>query len=1335
MNINTIYRWKILLFASTLLLLLFTGLTGYLIYLNEKESVIEAHALELEASNRIIIKQTEEWYKDELNDALSLSQNSFLCSAVSEAFNSKGKDSYVNARNFMHNLISEHGYKEVFIASADGKRIINSGQNHTIDTLLHDYIKKATEEGITVTTNLCYSKVGRSYFDIIAPLLYNDDNLPAALIIRIDPNDYLIPLITFNSVYTKTFETIIFKTKGDSIILLNNFRFNNPALNKSGNKLLREKIFRSENSHSTPKGFNGIIEGKDYRNKKVLAAVAPIPGTPWTILTKADKSELLGYFYKQALLIALLLFVIIAVVVFALSFIFSKQQRSIFKSLWQSHEELKTTLFSIGDAVIITDNEGRITNLNHKAEELTGWSESEASNKDIEEVFIIVDEVTRQEIESPIKKVLRNELINRSQNNILLISKNKKEVPISELAAHIKSEDSQINGAVLIFSDQTLEREQRASIIESKENYRRIFSDNPQPMLMYNPETLAIIEINDATIIHYGYNRAEFSSMTIMDLHYYEDLPELMQYLTTFHQTHNPSKVLRQVKKDGEMLFVNITAYQGMYNHMPVVHILINDITGLKQAQNALSDSEARVHLILDYMMEECQVVGFNWECKYFNNRTYVPKCISRSSLVDKNVLEIWPDIQKTKLYSAINQCLVDKINSHIENEPIVRDGKTHWYNFNVQSIPEGALILSVDITTRKKFAQSLITSEQKFRNLFDNHSAVKLIIDAETGQINDANIAACSFYGWTKKQLCNMHINQINSQSPEELKIKFDYLKVQMNSHYDTTHRLKDGSLHEVEVFNSMILLPEKQFIHSIIHDVTEKKKAEQQVNILIRSIEQSPVGIAITDCWGCVEFTNPKLTELTGFSKEEIIGNIPQILKRDDEHFSISQSIWECIHSGRQWKGAFQDTKKNGETYWENIAISSITNSSGNITHYILVYEDISEQKEMLSQLLAAKIKAEESDHLKTAFLANMSHEIRTPMNGILGFMDLLQQPNLSGDQRDEYINIVKRSGDRLLNTINDIINISKIEAGQSTIYNNVIDLNQLISEQYDFFKHEAAEKSILFSVTSLLPNSHKLIIVDNGKLTSVLSNLIKNALKFTKQGFVVFGCSINNNMIEFYVKDSGKGIPTQKLNSIFERFVQADYSIAREYEGSGLGLSIAKAYVEMMGGQITVESEIDKGSSFTFTIPYTQANSVHEEFNSSNDKELEVSNERIVLIAEDDDISYIYISKILKNSRIRLIRAFNGSEAVDICRDDPSISMVLMDMKMPVMDGFQATRTITQNNSSIPIVALSAYAFSDDKQKAMECGCVDYLCKPVRKEKLLEVINNYALKNIMI
>jgi CheY-like chemotaxis protein len=244
---------------------------------------------------------------------------------------------------------------------------------------------------------------------------------------------------------------------------------------------------------------------------------------------------------------------------------------------------------------------------------------------------------------------------------------------------------------------------------------------------------------------------------------------------------------------------------------------------------------------------------------------------------------------------------------------------------------------------------------------------------------------------------------------------------------------------------------------------------------------------------------------------------------------------------------------------------------------------------------------------------------------------------------------------------------------------------------------------------------------------KLSSVLTNLIKNSLKFTKSGYLEFGCQLEDDIIYFYVKDTGKGIPENRIPYIFDRFVQADFSFSKDYEGSGLGLSISKAYVEMMGGKITVESEVGKGSIFSFSIPYNPIKSAIEV------PSLEETRENIylgkkILIAEDDDISYIYTSTILNHQGNQLERAYNGEEAVEMCRNN-DFSAILMDIKMPLMDGYQATQLIREFNQDIPIIALTAFAFSDDREKALAQGCTDYLSKPVKKEHLVGVLEKYC------
>jgi PAS domain S-box-containing protein len=662
--------------------------------------------------------------------------------------------------------------------------------------------------------------------------------------------------------------------------------------------------------------------------------------------------------------------------------------------------------------------------------------------------------------------------------------------------------------------------------------------------------------------------------------------------------------------------------------------------------------------------------------------------------------------------------------------ETIYVNIKSHEVTFNKRIARH---VLANDITQIKIAQDALQESEQKFRNLFENHSAVKLILDPETGEIADANDAAADFYGYKRTDLIGMNIKQINQADENTLRNEIKNALNKTKIHFEFTHKCSDGSFKDVGVFSSRIIIGGKEYLHSIVHDVTEQKKAKHQVRLLIQSIEQSPVGIMITNPEGFVEFANSRMTDITGNTREEIVGRVSRILIASKDNQGLLKKIWSTIRSGHIWKGEFEDQKKDGTAYWARLAISPILDDESVIRHYIMVYEDVSEQKKILSELISAKIKAEESDHLKTAFLANMSHEIRTPMNGILGFMDLLQQPGLTGDQLDEFIKIVKISGERLLSTINDIIDISKIEAGQSMFHETVVDVNQLLSEQLIFFKPEADNKGLDFSVT-LLPSELQLIKTDQKKLSSVIINLVKNALKFTRQGSIRFGAGLRQNDIEFFVSDTGKGIPPERLSSIFERFVQADVSIARDYEGSGLGLSIAKAYVEMMGGKISVTSGVNQGSTFIFTIPFVHVPNLNMSVQNVIADSFITLDDKTILVAEDDEISFIYLNRMLNAYKLNLLRAYNGQEAVQMCEQHPEISLILMDIKMPIMDGYQATRKIRESKPLLPIIALTAFAFSDDKEKAIAAGCTDYVSKPVKKENLLEIIKRYVTKQVV-
>ncbi|MBT3385737.1 MAG: response regulator [Prolixibacteraceae bacterium] len=390
----------------------------------------------------------------------------------------------------------------------------------------------------------------------------------------------------------------------------------------------------------------------------------------------------------------------------------------------------------------------------------------------------------------------------------------------------------------------------------------------------------------------------------------------------------------------------------------------------------------------------------------------------------------------------------------------------------------------------------------------------------------------------------------------------------------------------------------------------------------------------------------------------------------------------------------------------------------------------DDIARRLKIQKQLEFAKNKAEESDRLKSAFLANMSHEIRTPMNGILGFVDLLKEPDISGEEQNEFLEIINRSGNRMLNTLNDIIDITRIESEQVEISISDVNLNKQNEYLHTFFKPEAEKKEISFSYKNGVPNHDSIVKTDREKLYSILANLIKNAIKFTDNGIIEFGYKKKEGTFEFYVKDSGIGIPIGREKAIFDRFVQADIEDVKVFQGAGLGLSISKAYVELLGGQIWVESEYDKGSIFYFTIPFNimfDEKKEAKKMNSDNGKEKPNKKLRI-LIVEDDDISTNLLKIQIKPFSKETLIAKNGDEAVAILREDENFDLILMDMKMPIMNGYEATRQIRQFNKEVVIIAQTAFGLMGDKEKALGVGCNDYISKPINREKLVSLIQMY-------
>jgi PAS domain S-box-containing protein len=542
---------------------------------------------------------------------------------------------------------------------------------------------------------------------------------------------------------------------------------------------------------------------------------------------------------------------------------------------------------------------------------------------------------------------------------------------------------------------------------------------------------------------------------------------------------------------------------------------------------------------------------------------------------------------------------------------------------------------------------------------------------------------------------------------------------------------------LNGIEFYTNTIVTPviengEVVRIVTSIRDITEKKHAELQIlnlkNFNEQIVNQLTEGILVEDDNGIIQFINPAITQLLDCKPEDLLYKSvfdlvpPHVRGKVEEWYKTNKTDFvkyefDLFTLKGQRKSVIHSIIKMGkDAYFKG---------------YLSVFTDITRRKTIEEELKVAKERAEESDRLKSSFLANMSHELRTPINGILGFSNLLQKKETDDTLRRKYIKQINASSEMLLRLIEDIIDLSKIEAGQLIIEKSQCALNELMKSLQLHFKEELVKINPDVKIEYTHCNPPELVITTDAlRLRQVLSNLISNAVKFTRQGSIRFGYNLDKaGNLECIVEDTGIGISPENQNTIFDRFTQIDQSHSRKHGGTGLGLSISKLIVEALGGRIWVESELGKGSCFRFVI---QAEIATLEKETKQVAKVVTTSHiwpgRTILLVEDDDLNSLFIHEMLSDTGLNIIRAKDGIEALDIVFSHPEIEIVLMDLQMPRMDGYECTRKIKEIRKSLPVIAQTAYAFSSEKKECFAAGCNDYLVKPIVPETLLVLINKY-------
>ncbi|MEL7586865.1 MAG: PAS domain S-box protein [Prolixibacteraceae bacterium] len=1481
-------------------------LSGRSYYNNQKKKTQNEKYIELQAISQLKANQLSQWYKERLSEA------SFFSSSLPNTGFSTiriPKEEELLLRNSLARIMTNKRYENIFILNKKGQLLFSVIPGFVFNhpsTASHSNEVFVTRK-ITVFDFYFCETDKKIHFEIVAPVINSNDEVIASMVFRINPADYLYPLILQWPTPNRTAETVLVHQKDNKVWYLNELRhFSNSSL-----QLSFPLDQKKEAAVRAALGHTGYFEGPDYAGHMVIGDIRKVADTPWYLIAKMDTSELYAELNKRAMLIVIIDFLAIFFIGLIIILLYHNRQRNMYKelltntsALYQSQKEFGAILYSIGDGVITTNKEGCVKHLNPVAEKLTGWTEQEAKDKNIEEVFHLVNEETNDPIDSPVDKVLREGKITGLANHTLLISKNGERTPISDSGAPIKDDQGNVIGVVIVFSDETGERLRKEALRESEERHRTLISKMQLGLAVHE-----IITDAEGTPVNYrflyinpGYEKLTgLKSQDIVGKTVLEVLPNTEKTWIERFGKVALTGTLDSFESYAQELdkYYSVLAYRYRQNEFAVI---VEDITSRKQMEMKLRESEERYRLISDNSLDAIMLTWPNGSIISAN-----PAACEMFGMTEDEMLAL-EDYE-----------LVDKKDPHFSEliEKRERDGnvkgeltcfRKDGSRFPVEASSSvfkdsrGTKLISVivrDITERKKTEDALRESEKNYRELIDGMNETVWVIDLE-GNIIEVNKTAVDLLGYSKEELLSFNLSRIDSSLTDDAiadlieNMPFEKLQI-----FETSHRKKDGTVFPIEICSSLINYKGRKAILSIARDITIRKqmeerlhKNEETIRLLFNSTAE---GIYMIDMKGICTFCNKSALSLLGYDREEeltgqdmhrlihhskndgspfpndeckimqalqngqathidnevfwkkdescfpaeywsypvrsndqLIGSVITFLDVSQRKYdeTVQQTLYEIARTSMTSKtledlliiarrelnklidttnfhvalyhpetDTFQrvffvnemhhkEERKSDNTLCkllirsgktlllrkEDVIRAAVENeivfsgpppvcwlgvplTNGGKTLGIVGVQSYSnpnayneksarllemvapqltnviQRTKMIQELIAAKEKAEESDRLQAAFLANMSHEIRTPMNGILGFLELLSEPDLEEESKKDFIEIVNKSGRRLLDTINDIVEISKIEAGESKVLYTDVNVEEVLKFHHDFFLPQATEKGLHLIILQQITGTRAFIRTDRHKLDGILTNLIKNALKFTQQGRIELGNYLEKEWLVFYVKDSGRGISPERLEAIFERFVQADQNLTRAHEGSGLGLSITKAHVNALGGKISVESEPGKGSTFIFKIPYTQAKA-QETTEASGVSLSSVSSKEItILIAEDDESSYQYLRFILEKENFNLIHTLNGEDTIAVVRNNPGISLVLMDIKMPGMDGLEATVEIRKFNKTVPIIAQTAYALSNDDEKAKQAGCNDYIAKPINRAKLFKLIEKYV------
>ncbi|AWH75448.1 hypothetical protein DCS32_15145 [Dokdonia sp. Dokd-P16] len=733
-----------------------------------------------------------------------------------------------------------------------------------------------------------------------------------------------------------------------------------------------------------------------------------------------------------------------------------------------------------------------------------------------------------------------------------------------------------------------------------------------------------------------------------------------------------------------------------------------------------------------------------------------------RDNIIGKTLAEEVSASERESFLSIDRQLILDGIENIAEESITIRDGETQRISTRKTRFidTEGKIfIVGVIHDITERFNTGNVIREAKERAEENEERFRLLMLNLEAGVVVHAPDTSVVQNNHRASEILGLDKNYLQGKNPFNAGLEFvnpdsspiPFAEYPVNKIAGSKEPVKDqiagliradkneikwltingfpvlNSIGEViEIVTVFIDITEQRqnekdkFAAKLLLDKTAKELTDAQALAKIGSWLVKPSGMKME--W------SKEMYHIWGFDYRDGHPDYKKVVERvhPDDIAILKDAVDKAISKGTPYNIEYRICIPNQPEKTIRAICQPIMDDAGNVISLAGTNQDITQQKLLSKELISAKEKAEESDRLKSAFLANLSHEMRTPMNGILGFSELLRRKNISDEKKDIYLELIEKEGHRLLSFISNIVDISKIESNIINIDSSHVNVNNLIDDLFSKYHIKLENTGVELLACKGFENADSFIETDENKLVQIISNLLENAIKFTKEGTIEFGYSLSGDNLKFFVKDSGIGIEKEEQENIFNRFTQGRREQTHNL-GVGLGLSIVKGLIKLLDGDVWINSQLGEGSTFYFTIPYKKVINKTALPNTFNETTLE-NGDFTILIAEDDNLSFLYVQACLSDYDCTILRAINGKEAVELVHKNCNIDLVLMDINMPIMDGNEALEEIRKTNKEITIIAQTGLAMSGDKEKMLNAGFDDYISKPISTAQLISTINKH-------